>query len=57
MASHFLLLVVFTVGVSAVFATLLRDEPVAQVRLALMMIAGFLGSTFLIGWLMYPLPL
>jgi hypothetical protein len=55
--SHLLLLVLFAVLVSTVFATLTRDEPRAQVRAAAMMSAGFVGAAILLGWLMYPLPL
>lgn len=57
MASHFLLLVLFSVGVSTTFATLVRDEPAEQIRLALMMIGGFLAAALALGWLMYPFPL
>jgi hypothetical protein len=55
--SHLLLLVLFAVLVSAVFATLTRDEPRAQLRAGGVMLAGFLGAALLLGWLMYPLPL
>ncbi len=57
MASHLLLLVVFATGVSAVFATLMRDEPREQLRLGLAIAAGFVGTAVLLGWLMYPFPL
>ena len=57
MTSHLLLLVLFAVLVSTVFATLTRDEPRAQLRAGGVMLAGFLGAALLLGWLMYPLPL
>lgn len=57
MNDHFLLLALFALCVSTVFAVLLRDEPRAQVRLGAMMFGGFVGAAFLLGWLMYPLPL
>ncbi len=42
---------------SAVFATLSRDEPVAQLRTGAMMVGVFVAVAILLGWLMYPLPL
>ena len=57
MIDHFLLLIVFAFFVSLVFAVLLRDEPRAQLRLGAMMLAGFVAAGFVLGWLMYPLPL
>ena len=57
MSDHFLLLGLFAFFVSLVFATLLRDEPRDQLRLGGMMLGGFLAAGFVLGWLMYPLPL
>jgi hypothetical protein len=57
MASHFLLLTLFSFFVSLVFAVLAHDEPRAQLRLGLLMFGGFLVSGLLLGWLMYPFPL
>jgi hypothetical protein len=57
MNSHFLVLVVFSFLVSAVFAALLRDEPRAQLRTGAKMFGGFLAAAVVGGWLMYPLPL
>jgi heme A synthase len=57
MNSHLLLLVVFSLLVSAVFAALSRDEPRAQLRSGAMMFGGFIVAAILLGWLMYPLPL
>lgn len=57
MTDHFLLLVLFAFFVSLVFATLLRDEPREQVRLGGMMFGGFIAAGFVLGWLLYPLPL
>lgn len=56
MTSHLLLLVLFALPVSAVFAALSRDDPRAQLRTAAMMFGGFVGAAILLGWLMYPLP-
>ena len=57
MTSHFLLLLLFAALVSAVFATLSRDDPRAQLRTGALMFGGFVGAALLLGWLMYPLPL
>jgi heme A synthase len=55
--SHFLLLLLFAALVSAVFATLSRDDPRAQLRMGVWMFAGFVGVALLLGWVIYPLPL
>jgi prepilin signal peptidase PulO-like enzyme (type II secretory pathway) len=57
MTSHLLLLVFFAVCVATVMAVLQKDRRADQVRLALYIAAGFLGTALLLGWLMYPLPL
>ena len=57
MTSHFLLLTLFAIFVSLVFAVLLRDEPRQQLRLGGLMFGAFLALAFALGWLMYPLPL
>ena len=57
MASHFLLLVLFALLVSIVFAVLMKDEPREQVRFAGMLFAAFVASALVLGWLMYPFPL
>ena len=57
MTSHFGLMVIFSLFVSIVFATLMRDEPRAQLTFGGRLFAGFIGAGVLIGWLLYPLPL
>ena len=57
MTSHFGLMVIFALFVSVVFATLMRDEPREQLKVAGRLFAGFIGAGVLIGWLLYPLPL
>ena len=57
MSSHLLLLIVFALLVSAVFAALARDDPRAQLKTGSMMFGGFVLAAVLLGWLMYPLPL
>ena len=55
--SHLTLLAVFSFFVSLVFAVLAKDDVREQVRLGAMMFAGFVVSAFVLGWLMYPIPL
>jgi hypothetical protein len=57
MTDHFLLLTLFALMVSSVFATLQRDEPRDQLRLGLMLFGGFVGAALVLGWLMFPLPI
>ena len=55
--SHLLLLVLFAFFVSLVLAVIARDDPREQLRLGGLMLAGFVASALLLGWLMYPFPL
>jgi hypothetical protein len=55
--SHFLLMVLYALMVSVVFAVLLRDQPREQLKTGAMMLAGFIGVAYIIGWLMFPFPL
>ncbi len=57
MHSHFLLLILFALFVSIVFAALMRDDPRAQVRFGAAMFGSFVAGAVVLGWLMYPLPL
>lgn len=57
MTSHVLLLALFAFFVSLVFAVLMRDEPREQFRTGALMFGGFIAAAFVLGWLMYPLPL
>jgi len=56
MASHLLVLIVFSTLVSVVFAMLLREDRKARVRFALMTFGAFVLSAVVVGWLMYPFP-
>lgn len=56
MASHVLLLTIFSAFVSVVFAALLRDTVPAQIALGGRMFAALVGAAIVLGWLMYPLP-
>jgi heme A synthase len=55
--SHFLLMVLYALLVSVVFAVLLRDQPREQLKTGAAMFAGFVGIAFVLGWLMFPFPL
>jgi hypothetical protein len=57
MTSHLGLMALFSVFVSLVFATLMRDELQEQLLFGAKLFAGFIGAGVLIGWLLYPLPL
>ncbi len=54
--SHFLLMALYAFFVSVVFAVLLRDQPREQLKTGAMMFGGFVAAAFVLGWLMYPLP-
>ena len=57
MQSHLVLMAVFAIFVSLVFALIAKDDPREQARLASLMFAGFMGAAVVLGWLMYPFPL
>lgn len=57
MTTHLGLMALFSVFVSVVFATLMRDEPNDQLFFGARLFAGFIGAGLVIGWLLYPLPL
>ena len=57
MTTHVGLMIVFAVFVSVVFAALMRDEPIEQLRFGAKMAAGLVGGGILVGWLLYLLPL
>jgi hypothetical protein len=55
--NHVVLMALFALLVSVVFAVLMKDEPRAQLRLGAIMFGTFLAVALVLGWLMYPLPL
>lgn len=55
-ASHLLLLLVFSLLVSTVFATLLRNDLRSRLRFGALLFGAFLLSVAVVGWLMYPFP-
>jgi hypothetical protein len=54
--SHVVNLVVFAILVSAVYATLQRDDLKSRFRFGLVTFGAFILSSLVIGWLMYPFP-
>ena len=57
MTSHVGLLLVFAVLVSATFAVLSRDDVRDQAWFAAQLFGAFVGAAYVLGWLLYPLPL
>ena len=57
MQSHLVLLALFALFVSIVFAVIAKDDAGEQVKLGGLMFAGFLATAIVLGWLMYPFPL
>lgn len=57
MASHLLLLIVFSAFVATVFAALLRETIDAQLKLAGKLFAALVASAIILGWVMYPFPI
>jgi L-cystine uptake protein TcyP (sodium:dicarboxylate symporter family) len=53
MTSHLGVMMLFALCVSAVFATLLRDEAGEQVRLGARMFAGLVLGAYAAGWVMH----
>lgn len=54
--SHFLMMVLYALLVSLVFAMLLKDDRREQVRTGAMMFGGFVAAALVLSWLMYPFP-
>ena len=57
MESHFLLMVIFSLCVSAVFAGLLREEPREQLVAGAKMFGAMIAAALALGWLMFPFPI
>ena len=55
--SHFAALTIFALIVSTVFALITKNEPKEQFRYGVFVFLSFLAVAFVVGWLMYPLPL
>jgi hypothetical protein len=57
MQSHFVLMLIFSVCVSAVFAGLLREETYDQLIIGAKMFGGMIAAALVLGWLMFPFPI
>lgn len=55
--SHFTALVIFALIVSTVFALITKNEPREQFRHGVFVFLSFLAVGFVVGWIMFPLPL
>jgi hypothetical protein len=56
MTSHLVLMALFALLVSLVFAVLVKDEPRSQLRFGAVAFLAFMGGALLLGWVMYPFP-
>ena len=57
MQSHFVLMLIFSLCVSAVFAGLLREETHDQLVIGAKMAGGMMVAALVLGWLMLPFPI
>lgn len=57
MASHFVLMLIFSTCVSAVFAGLLREDAHEQLVIGAKMLGAMLAAAVVLGWLMLPFPI
>ena len=57
MESHFLLMLVFSLCVSVVFAALLRDDAHEQIAVGAKMFGAMVAAALILGWLMLPFPI
>ena len=57
MTSHFWIMVLFAFFVSLVFAVLMRDNPREQLKTGAKMLGAFVAAAYLLGWVLYALPL
>lgn len=55
--SHFTALLLFALFVSTVFALITKNEPREQFRYGIFVFLSFIAVGFVVGWIMYPLPL
>jgi hypothetical protein len=55
--SHFEALLLFALIVSTVFALITKNTPQEQLRYGIFVFFSFLAVAFVVGWIMYPLPL
>lgn len=56
MTSHVGLMALFSLFVSIVFATIMRDDPKEQARYGAKLFVAFIVGGILAGWILFPLP-
>jgi hypothetical protein len=57
MQSHLVLMLIFSLCVSTVFAGLLREQAGEQLVIGAKMFGGMIIAALVLGWLMLPFPL
>ena len=57
MHSHLVLMLIFSLCLSIVFAALLRDETRDQLVIGAKMFGAMIAAALVLGWLMYPFPI
>ena len=57
MHSHLILMLIFSLCVSAVFAGLLREDVRDQLVIGAKMFGGMIAAALILGWLMFPFPI
>jgi hypothetical protein len=57
MQSHLVLMVTFSLCVSAVFAALVREVAREQLVVGAKMFGGMIAAALVLGWLMLPFPI
>jgi hypothetical protein len=57
MHSHLILMLIFSLCVSAVFAGLLREDAQEQLAIGAKMFGGMIAAALILGWLMFPFPI
>ena len=57
MRSHLVLMLIFSLCVSTVFAGLLREEPHEQLAIGARMFGAMIVAALIIGWVMFPFPI
>jgi hypothetical protein len=57
MRSHFVLMLIFSLCVSTVFAGLLREDTRDQLVIGAKMFGGMIAAALVLGWLTLPFPL
>lgn len=56
MSNHLLLMVLFSVPVSLVFAFIAKDEGRERAKYFFYLLGTFILLSILVGWIMYPFP-